>query len=75
MTTKRCSHKISINLDFLKKIFLVPEKSALHYSTISTTVEIRNDMTKEDLKSLANWILVSGIIKDAKEEPKKEEKK
>jgi hypothetical protein len=63
MTVKRCSHKISINLDFLKRIFTVPEKSALHYSTISTTVEIRNDMTKDDLMKLANWIITSGVAK------------
>jgi hypothetical protein len=66
MTVKRCSHKISINLDFLKQIFIVPKDSALHYSTIMTSVEIRNDMTKEDLKTLANWILVSGVLKDVK---------
>jgi hypothetical protein len=65
MTTKRCSHKISINLDFLKQIFGVPKDSALHYSTIMTSVEIRNDMTKEDLMKLANWIITSGIAKDS----------
>jgi hypothetical protein len=79
MTVKRCSHKISINLDFLKRIFTIPEKSALHYSTISTSVEIRNDMTKEDLKALANWIIVSNVGKvetkpDTKVETKTKEK-
>jgi hypothetical protein len=66
MTTKRCSHKISINLDFLKRIFSIPEKSALHYSTISTTVDILNDMTPDDLMKLANWIITSGVARSVK---------
>jgi hypothetical protein len=75
MTTKRCSHKISINLDFLKQIFGVPKDSALHYSTIMTSVEIRNDMTKEDLMKLANWIITSGIAKDTVTSKLKEQEK
>jgi hypothetical protein len=72
MTTKRCSHKISINLDFLKRIFTIPKSAALHYSTLITTVEIRNDMTKEDLMALANWIITSGVARVDKKENGKE---
>jgi hypothetical protein len=60
---KTCHHIISINLPFLKRVLGISTKTALTYSTPFTKVDIQNDMSKEDLMKLANWIITSGVAR------------
>jgi hypothetical protein len=56
MPNTPCHHKISINLNFLKYIFGVEPNTAKIYSTLTTRVDIINNMSIEDLHNLADWI-------------------
>ena len=61
MSIKRCVHTISINAPMLHKILELPQGTRITATDAKYIIAFQNDMSPEDKKSLANWLITSSV--------------